>query len=71
MCVGALIHARIDNLLFAATEPKTGACGSAFDLLSDPAHGHRITVEKGVCASESIQLMQRFFAPKRPSNLKN
>lgn len=71
MCVGALVHARVDSLIFAATEPKTGACGSAFDLLSDPAHGHRITLEKGVYASESIQLMQRFFASKRPPNLKS
>ncbi len=65
MCVGALVHARIDKLLFAASEPKTGACGSAFDLLSDPAHGHRITLEKGVFANDSIRLMQRFFAQKR------
>jgi len=65
MCVGALVHARIDKLLFAAAEPKTGACGSAFDLFSDPAHGHRITLEKGLLANESIQLMRRFFAQKR------
>ncbi len=71
MCVGALMHARIDKLLFAASEPKTGACGSRFDLLSDPAHGHRVTLEKGVFANESIQLMQRFFAQKRIAILKN
>ena len=65
MCVGALIHARVDKLIFAASEPKTGACGSAFDLLSDPAHGHRITVEKGLFAADSAHLMRRFFASKR------
>lgn len=65
MCVGALIHARVDKLIFAASEPKTGACGSAFDLLSDPAHGHRITVEKGLFAEDSAHLMRRFFALKR------
>ena len=65
MCVGALVHARIDTLIFAANEPKTGACGSAFDLLSDPAHGHKITVEKGVFANEAANLMQLFFVAKR------
>ena len=65
MCVGALVHARIDKLLFAASEPKTGACGSAFDLLSDPAHGHRVALEKGLLANDSIQLMQDFFVRKR------
>ena len=65
MCVGALVHARIDSLIFAASEPKTGACGSAFDLLSDPAHGHRISLEKGVLADESAQLMRQFFAARR------
>jgi tRNA(adenine34) deaminase len=65
MCVGALVHARVDKLIFAASEPKTGACGSAFDLLSDPAHGHRISLEKGVFADESAQLMRQFFAQRR------
>ncbi len=65
MCVGALVHARVDTLIFAASEPKTGACGSAFDLLSDPAHGHRISVEKGVFADASAQLMRQFFAARR------
>ena len=65
MCVGALIHARVATLIFAASEPKTGACGSAFDLLSDPAHGHRVCVEKGVFADAAANLMRRFFAAKR------
>ena len=65
MCVGALVHARVDKLIFAASEPKTGACGSAFDLLSDPAHGHRISVEKGIFADAAANLMQQFFASRR------
>lgn len=65
MCVGALVHARVDKLIFAANEPKTGACGSAFDLISDPAHGHHISVEKGICAVDSATLMRRFFVSKR------
>ncbi len=71
MCVGALVHARIEKLVFAASEPKTGACGSAFDLLSDPAHGHRITVEKGVFADAAANLMRRFFASKRTDPFAN
>ena len=65
MCVGALVHARIDTLVFAASEPKTGACGSAFDLLSDPAHSHHVTVEKGIFADDAANLMRRFFALRR------
>ena len=65
MCVGALVHARVDKLIFAASEPKTGACGSAFDLLSDPAHGHRISVEKGIFADAAANLMRQFFASRR------
>lgn len=65
MCVGALVHARISSLVFAANEPKTGACGSAFDLLSDPAHGRKIDLVKGVMAQESIALLQQFFSTRR------
>jgi tRNA(adenine34) deaminase len=65
MCVGAIVHARLDRLIFAATEPKTGACGSAFDLLSDPAHNHRVALERSVMAEESRALLQRFFKDKR------
>jgi tRNA(adenine34) deaminase len=65
MCVGALLHARIAHLVYGANEPKTGACGSAFDLLSEPAHQHQPTLEKGVLAAESAQLLRQFFAQRR------
>ena len=65
MCVGAIVHARISRLVFAAREPKTGACGSAFDLLSDPGHNHRVQLEHGVLAAESSALLQRFFQARR------
>jgi tRNA(adenine34) deaminase len=65
MCVGAIVHARLATLIFAAKEPKTGACGSAFDLLSDPAHGRKISLIQGDLAAESIMLLQQFFATKR------
>ncbi len=65
MCVGALMQARIACLIFGANEPKTGACGSAFDLLSDPAHGREIELVRGVLAEDSALLMQKFFSDKR------
>jgi tRNA(adenine34) deaminase len=65
MCVGALVQARVATLIFGASEPKTGACGSAFDALSDPAHNHRVACEKGVLAAQSSALLQRFFANRR------
>lgn len=68
MCVGAIVHARIETLVFGAREPKTGACGSAFDLLSDPAHNHRVSVQQGVLAQTASQLLQRFFAKRREEN---
>ena len=65
MCVGALMQARICCLIFGANEPKTGACGSAFDLLSDPAHGRKIELVQGVLADDSRKLLQNFFSAKR------
>jgi tRNA(adenine34) deaminase len=65
MCVGTMMQARIAELVFAAREPKSGACGSAFDLLSDPAHLHRISVVSDVLKPQSVALLQAFFARKR------
>ena len=65
MCVGALVHARVDRVVFAATDPKTGACGSVFDLAASPRLNHRFTVTGGVLAEESAALLRRFFAERR------
>jgi tRNA(adenine34) deaminase len=65
MCVGALVHARIARLVFGATDPKTGACGSVFDLAANPRMNHRITVMGGVLAEDSAELLRRFFAARR------
>lgn len=65
MCVGALVHARIARLVFGATDPKTGACGSVFDLAANPRMNHRITVTGGVLAEDSAELLRRFFAARR------
>ena len=65
MCSGALVHARVERVVFAADDPKTGAAGSVFDTLVSPLHNHRITVERGLRAAESAELLRAFFRSKR------
>ena len=65
MCAGAMIHARIERLVFAAEDPKTGAAGGCFDVLSDARHNHRITVESGCMEVESSELLRQFFRARR------
>lgn len=65
MCAMAMVHARIARLVFAASDPKTGAVGSVFDLLADPRHNHRVLVEAGVCAEEAAELLSDYFRRKR------
>ena len=65
MCSGALVHARVDRVVFAADDPKTGAAGSVFDTLISPLHNHRIVVERGVLAEEASALLTGFFKKRR------
>jgi tRNA(adenine34) deaminase len=65
MCAGLMIHARIKRLVFGANEPKTGACGSVFDVLGDERHNHQLEVEGGVMQEECVAIIQRFFAERR------
>ena len=65
MCVGALVHARIARLVFAASDPKSGACGSVLDLTSKPAFNHRFEITRGVLEDESAELLRGFFAERR------
>ena len=65
MCVGALVHARVERVVFAAADPKTGACGSVFDLAASPQQNHRFIVTGGVLAEESAALLRQFFAERR------
>ena len=68
MCVGAMIHARIGRLVFGAYDAKTGAAGSAIQLLQDPAHNHKIEVQGGVLEADCKQQLQQFFQKKRNKN---
>jgi len=65
MCIGALVHARVARLVFAAPDPKSGACGSALDLTTSSALNHRIAVTRGVLEKECAELLKRFFAERR------
>jgi len=65
MCAMAMVHARIARVVFAASDPKTGAAGSVFDLLSDPRHNHRVNVRGGVLAEDASTRLTNYFRRKR------
>lgn len=65
MCSGALIHARLARVVYAATDPKTGAAGSKFDTLLSEHHNHRIEVCGGVLAEEASAMLSGFFRNRR------
>ena len=65
MCVGAMILARIERLVFGAREKKTGACGSVVHLLADGKWNHTFRIEEGLMEFESSALLQEFFKNKR------
>lgn len=61
MCMGALIQARIERLVFGCYDPKAGACGSLYDLSQDKRLNHRIKVTEGVMAGECGKILKGFF----------
>jgi len=65
MCAGAMIHARIDRLVYAAADPKAGACGSVLSVLNHPQLNHQMQVEQGIGAEESAELLRGFFRERR------
>ena len=65
MCAGAMVHARIERLVFAAFDPKTGAAGSLLNLLDDSRLNHRVKVEGGLLASHAAAELQAFFKKRR------
>jgi tRNA(adenine34) deaminase len=67
MCAGAIMHARIARLVFGASDPKTGACGSVVDLFAEPRLNHHADVTGGIAADESAALLGAFFASRRRS----
>jgi tRNA(adenine34) deaminase len=67
MCAGAMIHARLDRLLFAASDPKAGAAGSVLSVLNHPQLNHKLLVEQGMLGDESAELLRNFFRERRQS----
>ncbi len=65
MCAGALIHARVERLVFAAREPRAGVVCSTCSLLDEPRYNHRVSWQEGVLADESSQRLQAFFRARR------
>jgi tRNA(adenine34) deaminase len=65
MCVGALVHARVREVVYGATEPKSGALVSALRALEQPGLNHRFLVTGGVLEVECRSIIQRFFWDKR------
>lgn len=65
MCAGAMIHARIERLVFGAFDPKAGAVGSVLSVLNHPQLNHRIEVGGGILADECGDLLRRFFQTRR------
>jgi len=65
MCAMAMVHARLARVVYGASDPKTGAAGSVFDLLTDARHNHRIEVRGGVLAEEAGSRLTEYFRSKR------
>lgn len=65
MCAGALVAGRVPRLVFGATDPKAGACGTLYNLCADPRLNHEVAVTPGVLAVEAAALLTSFFAARR------
>jgi len=66
MCAGAILHARIRRLVYAAADPKAGACGSVLSVLNHPQLNHRVEVASGLLADECGAMLTAFFRSRRP-----
>jgi tRNA(adenine34) deaminase len=65
MCAGAIMHARVKRVVYGATDPKSGACGSVVNLFAEDRLNHHAAVVGGVLSNEAAQLLQEFFAARR------
>lgn len=65
MCIGALIHARVNRLVYAAFEPRAGMAGSQINLPMQPFYNHAIDVQQGLCAEHSSRMLKSFFRKRR------
>jgi tRNA(adenine34) deaminase len=65
MCASAMVHARVQRLVYAATDPRAGAAGSVFDIVRHPALNHRLECTGGVLAGDCSALLRSFFLARR------
>ena len=65
MCAGALVAARVGRIVFGATDPRAGACGTLYNLCADPRLNHEVAVTGGVAAAACRELLTSFFAERR------
>ena len=65
MCVGAMVHARLDRVVFGALDPKTGALGGAYSLPAAHTHNHVLEYQGGLMADDASELLRAFFRAKR------
>ena len=65
MCAMAMVHARIKALVFATSEPRTGAAGSLYQLVQNSGHNHQIEMVEDVLQQESSEMLKRFFKARR------
>ena len=68
MCSGAIIHSKISNLYFGTFEPKTGACGSVYNILEDNKLHNKVKVYSGIYENESSTILKKYFITKRNIN---
>jgi len=65
MCAGAILHARVARLVYAAADPKAGACGSVISVMNHPSLNHRVEIVQGVLAEDCGKMLTDFFRAKR------
>ncbi|KAG1682725.1 tRNA-specific adenosine deaminase [Nymphon striatum] len=65
MCAGAIIHARVERVVYGAPDPRTGSAGSATNIFSGDYHNHKVQVEGGVLRNECGQILKDFFRERR------
>ncbi|MFH0765363.1 MAG: tRNA adenosine(34) deaminase TadA [Calditrichota bacterium] len=69
MCAGAIVLAKVSRLFYGAGDPKTGACGSVFDIVREPRLNHQVEVYPGICEKESAALLEKFFKMRRNNGI--
>jgi tRNA(adenine34) deaminase len=65
MCAGAMIHARVERLVYATADPKAGACGSVLSVINHPQLNHQMQVTQGIMAEPASELLRSFFRERR------